>query len=591
MFKFFVIGGMVMNHELPKLSQFIRKDFCYFNNVNKINIRPLVPKQEMIFSKLNNKLSCLELDTYLNLKSYNVPLDHMPWQLCGTVSKEEDWPSIEQKLESFNVLLVQDKKWPIGWLNAAEITRRILSSFNFLKACYDSILDTTEGSITLIDENKHTVVWTKGAEKLFSIKKEDIIGKPITKFFPEQMLETLNTLMGKSVNRKLHQPREDLFVLINSNPIKINEKIVGAVVTEIDVTQQVLLNRELANANNTINSLRKEVSRLKPSFDPFQTIKGSSSNISQVIEKVKQIGTTQARVLILGESGVGKELFARALHDIRLKSHAPFIPVNCGAIPPSLFESELFGYEKGAFSGADSKGKKGKIDLAQGGTLFLDEVGDLPFDMQVKMLRVLQEGTYYPVGSIKEKQTDCHIIAATNRDLIDLVKEGKFREDLYYRLNIISITIPPLRDRIEDVVELSHLFLYEFAEKYHRAVSEIPKPIMQNLLSYNWPGNIRELRNVIERLVVFSENGKMDGKDLPFNIEIEDDQSFSSSPLMLNYSDNKETTPLKDAVQHFERDLIIKTIEENKGNKLTAAKQLGVSRATLYNKMKNLDIL
>ncbi|WP_257350892.1 sigma-54 interaction domain-containing protein [Pseudalkalibacillus decolorationis] len=581
-----------MKHKLPKITELIKKDFLYSENESDLKKSQLNSEHEnWLFVKQDDKNArCIQSETYVTLDKYNVPAKDMPWEQAWIINVIDDWQDIRSKAGGGGQTLVVKEGRPVGYLQEKHLLEHVLESYIYLEAYYDAILNTTEGSISAIDEDKNTVVWTSGAEKIFSVKKEDIIGKPMADFFPEKMLECFSALTtGEPVYRKQHQPREDLFVLINTSPVKIGERIVGVAVAELDVTKQLQLNKELSNANKTISHLRDEVSRMTPYHDPFYTIKGSSKRIRKTIDKIKQVGSTQARVLILGESGVGKELFAKALHDIREKSEAPFIAVNCGAIPQSLFESELFGYEKGAFSGADSQGKKGKIDLARGGTLFLDEIGELPFDMQVKLLRVLQENKYYRVGGTKLQQTDCRIIAATNKDLKQLVRGGKFRDDLYYRLNIISIYIPPLRERIEDVVELSHMFLYEYASKYNRPVNEIPKSMMSALLNYSWPGNIRELRSTIERLVVFSMDGNLDLSDLPFEPQVDDQPSINYSVPPAGRSNHSNMT-LKESLQVHEKEIILQTIEEARGNKAEAAKSLGVSRATLYNRMNKLGI-
>lgn len=581
-----------MKFELTHVTALVDTDFLYIKNKDEIKNLDLETRQERwIFAQDGSEeMQAIHLNTYRTLLTYHVPITDMPWQDVGVIEVGDHWDIIRSKSSHKDLVFVMEEGKPVGYVHVKTLFNYVLETYTYLKAYYDAILDTTEGSISAINEDKKTVVWTRGAEKIFSVKREDIIGKPMDDFFPKKMLECFHTLStGKPVYRKQHQPREDLFVLVNSNPVRLGGEIVGAVVAEMDVTYQLQLNKELSNANRTISHLRQEVSKMSPSQDPFYTIKGSSTKIQKTIEKIKQVGSTEARVLILGESGVGKELFAKALHDVRESEDAPFIAVNCGAIPPSLFESELFGYEKGAFSGADSRGKKGKIDLAKGGTLFLDEVGDLPFDMQVKLLRVLQENKYYRVGGTKQQQTECRIIAATNKDLNQLVQGGQFRDDLYYRLNNISIRIPPLRERIEDVVELSHMFLYEYASRYHRKIDEIPKDIMFALLNYHWPGNIRELRSAIERLVVFAKNDTLDITDLPFEPSIDDEMSRSYS-FQLTPNQRHSAMTLNKQLQLYEKKLIERAIQSAQGNKLVAAKNLGVSRATLYNKMNKLRI-
>ncbi|MCO7127600.1 sigma 54-interacting transcriptional regulator [Sporolactobacillus shoreicorticis] len=504
----------------------------------------------------------------------------------------DSWATLNKKLQHCDYVVVLRDGAAIGYLKTSELASRVLQAYTYLKAYYDTILETTDDTISVIDNNMDTVVWTGGAERLYSIKKEEILGEPMTRFFPENRLDNLKILnTGKRFYHKQHQPRDDLFVLINSAPVKLGGKIIGAVSCEQDVTYQAQLNKKLTNAKETINHLQKQVCRMDRSVDPFRCINGSSEAIQNTIDKLKQVGAARAKVLLLGESGVGKELFANALHDLRTLGAAPFIPINCGAIPDALFESELFGYEKGAFSGANPLGSKGKFELAKDGTLFLDEIAELPLEMQVKLLRVLQEGTFYSVGGTKLKHADCSIIAATNKNLKELVHKGKFREDLYYRLNIITITIPPLRERSEDIIELSHQFLYEFAEKYGRSCTGIPKEVMMALIDYSWPGNIRELRNIIERLVVFSRDELLNFNDLPVQIresnqESEMPESFSQNEL----PENQPLVSLNRAMRECQHRTIRKALEHTNENKNKAAEILGISRTTLYNKMHQLGI-
>jgi PAS domain S-box-containing protein len=580
-----------LRHELPELEKLLKRHF-YFTDIKNVSEFTKEKTENLILfcQHQENDIRCLEFYTFQNCKAHHMPLEDMPWQKVALidVSSQWDWAKVRKMANNADCFLFAQKNKPIGYIEAKDLLPTVLSTYAYLKAYFDTILNTMDESVSVIDENKKTVVWTRGAEKIFSIPREKIIGRPMTDFFPKNMLETYKTMeTGESVYQKQHQPREDLFVLINTQPILIDEQIVGAVAVETDVTSQVLLNEQLTNANHTIHHLRHEVSRMRPQYNPFYTIKGSSPAIKKTIEKARQIGTTQARVLILGESGVGKELFAKAIHDMRERSHAPFIPVNCGAIPTALFESELFGYEKGAFSGADSRGRKGKIEMAQGGTLFLDEVGELPLDVQVKLLRFLQEGTYYRVGGTELKRSNCRVIAATNQDLKRLVQEGKFRDDLYFRLNIVSLEIPPLRERTSDIVELSHYFLYEYGLKYGRNIETIPKEIMAELLHYSWPGNIRELSNVIERLVVFSKNGKLNMEDLPF-ISAKEEQ-FKSEKAEANVHGDGPLS-LKASIENKEKAIIEEAIKKSGGNKNKAAKLLGISRATLYNKMAKFGI-
>lgn len=489
------------------------------------------------------------------------------------------------------VVVLDSDNQPIGFITAAEIIYFLNNSYNQLKAFYETVTKTMDASVTVIDDHERVCTWTEGAEKIFSVKESEILGKPITNFFEHKDLEILQSLhRGKKISRQHHQPRSDLFVLINSNPVYFNDKIIGAVVSETDVTNQVVLNEKLFNMSTEVHRLEQEVAKYKHSVDPFSLIKGNSAALKRTVQMAKKVCSVKSTVLILGESGVGKEVFAKAIHEASEGADSPFISINCGAIPASLFESEFFGYERGAFSGADQKGKKGKIELAKGGTLFLDEIGELPLEMQVKLLRVLQERKFYRVGGEKEIETDFRVIAATNRNLIDFMNEGQFREDLYYRLNVVSLQIPPLRERREDIIELTHYFLNDFSILYQRPIHQFSQEVMQEMLRYDWPGNIRELRNAVERLVVFATDGSIKKEYLPFHSHPIDNQIDTMTEQSHSFEMDNTILPLQEKMDQHEKSVLEKALQIANGNKLECAKRLGITRATLYNRLKRLGL-
>ena len=301
----------------------------------------------------------------------------------------------------------------------------------------------------------------------------------------------------------------------------------------------------------------------------------------QLIEKVAPSPTT---VLISGESGTGKELVARALHHQSDRRDAPFVQINCGAIPESLFEAELFGYEKGAFTGAVTR-KPGRFELADGGTLFLDEVGELPRDLQVKLLRALQERQIDRVGGLGPVKVDVRLIAATNVDLMEAVQNGDFREDLYYRLNVIPIHLPPLRERTDDIPLLVENFLSKFNQRLDKAVQRVAPDAMAALFAYRWPGNIRELENLMERSVLLSEGDTIRLTDLP---------GLRAAPAPVNEAADLEHLGLKEYVRvhtvKLERSRIQRVLESESGNVTRAARTLGISRKSLQTKMKEYGL-
>lgn len=511
---------------------------------------------------------------------------------CKVVYEDDTFFTLIQAFSHNSTVVILDtNKNPIGYITAAQMISLLHNSYHQLKAFYETVIQTTDASVTVIDDNERVCTWTEGAEKIFSVNHQDIIGRPITDFFDSNKLKILQSLHeGKTIVGQYHQPRSDLFVLINANPVYINGQIIGAVVSETDVTNQVVLNEKLFNMSTEVHRLEQEVAKYKDSSDPFNSIKGKSPALQRAVHLARKVCSVKSTVLILGESGVGKEVFAKSIHEASEEPNAPFISINCGAIPQSLFESELFGYERGAFSGANPKGKKGKIELAKGGTLFLDEVGDMPLEIQVKLLRVLQERKYYRVGGEKEIDIDFRIIAATNRDLQELMREGHFREDLYYRLNVVSLHIPPLRERKEDIIELTHYFLNDFSLSYQRPVHEFPPDVIHELIRYVWPGNIRELRNVVERLIVFATDGVIKRDYLPFNTNntgFENTPKIASNVLKEN---DFVISSLQEEMDQHEKKVIERALQILDGNKLECAKQLGITRATLYNRLKRLGL-
>ncbi len=307
----------------------------------------------------------------------------------------------------------------------------------------------------------------------------------------------------------------------------------------------------------------------------FDEIVGESPEIRSLIEQLRIVSDTAATVLIEGESGTGKELVARAIHKNSRRASKPFIPIHCGALCETLVESELFGYERGAFTGAVAK-KAGLIELADGGTLFLDEIGEIPLATQVKLLRVLETHEFMRVGGTEPRRVDIRVIAATNRNLQEEVEEGRFREDLYYRLNVVKITVPPLRMRRSDIPLLVSHFLREFAKEHGRGEISLSQEALQKLQSYHWPGNVRQLRNVVETLVIFAQSPVIGVNDLP--------AEFQAMPP------ERLEVPLGIPLDELERQAIIRTLQATSGNRTKAASLLGISRRTLIRRLKELGI-
>jgi DNA-binding NtrC family response regulator len=320
-----------------------------------------------------------------------------------------------------------------------------------------------------------------------------------------------------------------------------------------------------------ISNLKREIQELKSIL--YTDIIAESPQMKEILETVKKVSPFDTTILITGESGTGKELIANLIHKNSLRKDKPFVAINCGAIPPDLLESELFGYKKGAFTGASSD-KKGLIEEAEGGTLFLDEIGELPLDLQVKLLRVLQENEIRPLGSNRSKKINVRFIAATNKDLKKMVEEGKFREDLYYRINVIPIHIPPLRERKEDILPLAYFFLKKYSSKYGIPPKKLSEKAKQQLLNYEWKGNVRELENLMERTLLITDTEAID--ELPVNVS--------------NLYTNPEVKPFKTAKEEFERNYIKNLLKLTDYNISKASKISGITRAQIYRLMKRYNI-
>lgn len=326
-------------------------------------------------------------------------------------------------------------------------------------------------------------------------------------------------------------------------------------------------------------ALKQENERLRREVDDrygFESIIGRSPQMEQVFEKVRQVAPTKASVLIQGETGTGKELIAKAIHFNSPRRRKPFIAVNCGALSQTLLESELFGHEKGAFTGA-IKQKAGRFELAHGGTIFLDEIGETTPELQVRLLRVLQEQEFERVGGMKPVKVDTRVVAATNRDLKKEVDAGRFREDLYYRLNVIRLDLPPLRDRVDDIPLLVNFYLKQFCKDHGRDLMVNPKA-MSLLQNYHWPGNVRQLRTVMESAVILSSGKEILPRNLPEEIR-NDTQPANAIRLRVGMT-----------VADAERELIRATLAELQGNKAKASRMLGLGRKTLYRKLEEYEI-
>ncbi|WP_312701248.1 sigma 54-interacting transcriptional regulator [Sedimentibacter sp.] len=468
-----------------------------------------------------------------------------------------------------------------------------MNSENYFKererGVFEYILDNIPDSITVVDMEGKVIFFNSTAEEYFSVSKKDIIDQDIKEFFPNALL--LKVLEKKTSYHNIYNnPRENSYVVSSAVPLHDSHgNIIGGLARDRDITEIVKLSELLNKTQHNLLKLEKEkVSTSGEAY--FSKIISNNANFIQIINLCKNISKSPLNILLKGESGTGKELFAKAIHYESGRS-GKFIPINCSAIPKELFESELFGYEPGAFTGAKTEGKKGKFEEAEGGTLFLDEIADMPLEMQPKLLRVLEEGVVTRVGGNKQRKINVRIISATNKDIRTLIKDNQFRNDLYYRLDVFQVSIPPLRERKGDIVLLANKFLQEFCMEQGIGIIEIPAEILNIFSEYNWEGNVRELRNVIQRSVVYAHQKGKDKIEKEFlpgymqKIEVDEINKVINVKQINHYDDG-----LEEYIEKIEKRIIQNTLMELKYNKSEAAKRLKIPRATLYYKIDKYQI-
>ena len=445
-------------------------------------------------------------------------------------------------------------------------------------------------AIVELDQDLNITVANKSATDLFNIPQEELLGQSFKdRLTPKGLSIFLNVL--KQLNNRESSPQQ-LWIPTGLGLIGNNRHTFPAEATVSRSTSQrqhfytlILRNmNERQEAERQLRELTEQTEYLKEELKAvhnFDEIIGNSEVMLSLMRDVDSVASTEASVLILGETGTGKELIARAIHNASKRASKPLIKLNCAALPATLIESELFGHERGSFTGATAK-RSGRFHLADGGSIFLDEVGELPLELQAKLLRVLQEGEFEPVGSSQTIKVDVRVIAATNRDLVNAVAEGKFREDLYYRLNVFPITVPPLRSRGEDIALLANAFLMRSLQKLGRRVEEFSAEDLVRLKSYEWPGNVRELQNVIERAVIVSRDGRLNlDRALPVVERVSTLDQNPERVLTVGELEDLEKKNILAALKNCNW-----TIAGDNG----AAKLLGMKPSTLNSRISSLGI-
>lgn len=452
----------------------------------------------------------------------------------------------------------------------------------FIKRLHQ-IFDPISVPIILVNKETEVVMINESFAEYLGHPRSEIIGKKVEEVDPNTRFPYVIKNKQPEFAHK-HKFTNGHIALVHRIPVLDDDGEVAfgfgmVIFDDLKKLQEVLEKNKLLEGK--LHIYQEELKNMRGAKYSWKSIIGNSVLMQEVKHMAAKAAKTDSNVLICGESGTGKELFAHAIHNDSRRFDGPFIKINCAAIPKDLLESELFGYEEGAFTGAKKQGKVGKFELANGGTIFLDEIGDMPLDMQVKILRVLQEKEVERIGGNKTIPINCRIIAATNRNLVERIKENEFREDLYYRLNVVNIEVPPLRARKEDVEILTLKLMEKLSNALGKYVSAITVDALDSLKSYNWPGNIRELENIVERAINMTEGETIELQHLPTFIIAEQ-----------HYEPKEVTTltSLKHAVDEVEKATIIKCLKAVHYNKLKAAKILGISRTSLYEKIEKFGI-
>ncbi|MGE5678897.1 MAG: sigma 54-interacting transcriptional regulator [Pseudomonadota bacterium] len=489
-----------------------------------------------------------------------------------------------------NRMPVKDKKGRI--IGAVAVFRDItdviklaeeITNLKEMQSMLAAIFYATQDAISVVDQNGLGVMINPAYTRITGLTEKDVMGKPATVDIAEgesihmEVIRTKKPVKGALMKvGPMHRE-----VLVNAAPIIVDGELRGSVGVLHDITEISKLSGELKNAKDIIRSLEAKYT--------FEDIIGKDPLLLAAIEKAKKAAEIPITVLIRGESGTGKEIFAHSIHNASERKYRKFIRVNCSAIPETLLESELFGYEEGAFTGAKKGGRKGLFEEADGGTIFLDEIGEIPPGTQAKLLRVLQEREFVRVGGTKSISVDVRIIAATNVDLEAGIDSGRFRADLYYRLNVLPIKIPPLRMRKGDIYDLSIFFIRKLNQQYGRSVKDISHQAIQHLKEYSWPGNVRELENVIGRAIINMKIGDTVILDthLP---QFERLLRKVELPAALGDSEMDASMTLEDIVEQAERRYISQVVKSCNNNKTKAARLLDISLRSLYYKLEKYGL-
>ncbi|MCL4515018.1 MAG: sigma 54-interacting transcriptional regulator [Firmicutes bacterium] len=522
-----------------------------------------------------------------------------------TVPGWESFSKLQKEVRQIRVgqaVVTTEEGRAVGMLTKQNVISGLLTQTDFLSTELDSVkklyhtletvMELAYDGIVVVDENGLITMANRSLAEFLGVAVEELINRPVDKVMEHSHLETVaKTGVAEICDAITVHGRP---AIISRLPIIKEGHVVGAVGKIVFQGLQELKEqaRRLSALERQVAYYKEELHRTNGARYTFDSIVSSGAAMANLKKVAQQVARGNSSILIQGESGTGKELLAHAIHNAGPRRSGPFIKANCAAIPENLLESEFFGYADGAFTGAKKGGKPGKFELADGGTLFLDEVGDMSPALQAKLLRVLQDREFERVGGTQTIRTDVRIIAASNQDLLRMVAEGRFREDLYYRLNVISLYIPPLRERKEDILSLVHFFIQKYNKVFKTAVKGIEPDALQMLQAHDWPGNIRELENVIERAMNLDVREMIRAEHLPGEIPGAGDAGSAGGDGGATGFGASEHRPgwhtYRETVARVEYEMIAAALKEAGGNKTLAARQLGMSRSRFYEKLKQL---
>lgn len=451
---------------------------------------------------------------------------------------------------------------------------------NYYKNIVSQILKMTSDGFIITDTEGNVREINKQYADFFGKSRSEIIGKSILNIIPNsKMIDIVKHKFSEedAVHKYIDGEAKGNSVIVSRSYVEDEDGNVVAGVAQVKFKVQTLaVAKKLMNEYEELEYYREEFQNQ----NRVDNIIGSDTKFREIVKECLKVAKTDIPVLLTGETGTGKEVMAKALHTNSLRYDKPFVSINCAAIPFELLESELFGYMDGAFTGAKRGGKKGKFQLANGGTIFLDEIGNMPSSMQAKLLRVLQEKEIEPLGSEKSIPLDVRVVAATRQDLEAKMKDGSFREDLYYRLSVFNIHIPPLRERGGDSLELAEFFLDELNHKY-KTYKTFSKAVKAYFLKYQWPGNVREVNNVVQSAYAISTENIIDINDIPARM-------LQQEKPAINLDKNKKS--LGQMVDDYEKEVILELLKKHKGNCLEAAKEAGIHKSNFYRKLQKYGI-